>query len=91
LNCPLPQHLAGLGAIACLACCALPALLAAGILAGAGWATTDRWLPAVAVGLLIAANGTWHLTRRRGCRTNTGCQGGACACRNSNQQGEPGF
>jgi hypothetical protein len=51
-NARLPRGLAGLAAVACLACCAVPALLVAGILAGAGWATTGRWLPAVAVGLL---------------------------------------
>ena len=87
----LPHGLAGLAAVACLACCAVPALLAAGILAGAGWATTGGWLPAVTVGLLVAGLGTWYLTRRRGCRTSRGCQGGACGCGNSHQQGEPGF
>jgi hypothetical protein len=47
------------GVLACLACCAVPALLAAGILTGAGWAVAGRWLPAVAVGRLVAALARW--------------------------------
>ena len=75
----LPTALAGLGAVACVACCALPLLLAAGALSGAGWVITGRWLPAVA-GLLIASAAVlWWTFRRR--RHQQGCSGGAgCSC-----------
>ena len=69
----LPTALAGLGAVACVACCALPLLLAAGAFSGAGWVITGRWLPAVA-GLLIASAAVlWWTFRRR--RHQQGCSG----------------
>lgn len=69
----LPTALAGLGAVACVACCALPLLLAAGALSGAGWAITGQWLPAV-VGLLGASAAVmWWFFRRR---HQQGCAGG---------------
>jgi hypothetical protein len=45
----LPSSLAGLAGVDCAACCALPVLLAAGVLSGAGWAVAVAWLPGVAV------------------------------------------
>lgn len=73
-----PTALAGLGAIACVACCALPLLLAAGALSGAGWAITGRWLPALAVLLIASVAVLWWFFRRH---HRQGCAGGAgCTC-----------
>lgn len=75
----MPTVLAGLGAIACVACCALPLLLAAGGLSGVGWAITGQWLPAIAVLLIASAAVLWWSARRH--RHHGGCDGGkACAC-----------
>ena len=61
----LPTTLVGLGAVACVACCALPLLLAASALSGASSVITGRWLPAVA-GLLIASVAAlWWTVHRR--------------------------
>ena len=75
----LPTALAGLWALACVACCALPLVLAAGALSGAGWVITGQWPPAV-VGLLLASAAVvwWSFHRRR---HQQGCPGGAgCSC-----------
>jgi mercuric ion transport protein len=53
----LPSSLAGLAGVACAACCALPLLLGAGVLSGAGWAAAGDWMPGIAV-LLAALAGT---------------------------------
>jgi hypothetical protein len=74
----LPTVLAGLAAAACVACCALPLLLAAGALSGVGWGITGQWLPALAV-LIASAGVVWWTSRRRHHRG--GCSGGAdCSC-----------
>jgi hypothetical protein len=75
----LPTMLAGLAAVACVACCTLPLLLAAGALSGAGWLITGWWLPAVA-GLFVASAGVlwWSFRRPRHVQS---CSGGAgCSC-----------
>ncbi|MGY3517189.1 hypothetical protein ACVMYR_12860 [Micromonospora sp. PTRAS2] len=51
----LPSGMTGLAGAACAACCALPLLLAAGVLGGAGWAAVNRFLPGVAVALAVLA------------------------------------
>ena len=75
----LPTVLAGLAAAACVACCALPLLLAAGALSGVGWGITGQWLPALAVLLIASAGVLWWTSRRR--RHRDGCSVGAgCSC-----------
>jgi hypothetical protein len=81
----------GLAALACAACCALPVLIAAGVLTGAGAAIVERTLLAVAAGLSVLALGMWWLHRRRSahrdaaCGTSgregtSGCGGSGCGC-----------
>ena len=74
----LPSGLTSLAGLACAACCAIPLLLAAGVLSGAGWAAAGAWMPGIAVLLAaIARGGVWWWTRRRQGR----CAGGAgCTC-----------
>jgi len=70
----------GLAALACAACCAIPLLIAAGVVTGAGAAILERTLLAVAAGLAALALGTWWLHRRRTARSaaaTCGC-GGDC-------------
>ena len=55
----------GLAALACAACCALPLLIAAGVLTGAGAAILEKTLLAVSAGLVVLALGMWWLHRRR--------------------------
>jgi mercuric ion transport protein len=75
---PLPSGLTGLAGLACAACCAIPLLLAAGVLSGVGWAAAGSWLLGVAVVLAALAGGAWWLTRRRHRGT---CGGGtSCGC-----------
>jgi hypothetical protein len=74
----LPSSLAGLAGVACAACCAIPVLLTAGVLSGAGWAVAVSWMPGVAVALAALAGAAWWWTSRR--RHRTGCAGGDCAC-----------
>jgi hypothetical protein len=76
---------AGLAALACAVCCALPFLIAAGVLTGAGAALAQNVLLGVA-GLLVAAAGLmWWLHRRRTARkaaaaSASGCAEGSCSC-----------
>jgi hypothetical protein len=75
----LPSSLTGLAGLACAACCAIPVLLAAGVLSGAGWAAAGAWLPGVAVALTALAGGAWWWALRR--RHRSGCTGGSgCTC-----------
>ncbi|MGN9910155.1 hypothetical protein ACTMTJ_21635 [Phytohabitans sp. LJ34] len=73
-----------LAALACAACCALPVLVAAGVLTGAGAALARNMLVAVAAVLGTAALGMWWLHRRRGARAAAaargGCADGSCDC-----------
>jgi hypothetical protein len=73
----LPTGLTGLAGVACAACCAIPLLLAAAVLGGAGWAAFGRVLPGVTVVLAAAAGAWWWATRRRHA---SGCAGGDCSC-----------
>jgi mercuric ion transport protein len=54
-----------LAALACLLCCLIPPLLAAGVLAGAGWAAAGSWLPGITVILAALTGATWWWTLRR--------------------------
>jgi mercuric ion transport protein len=57
-----------LAALACAACCAIPLLIAAGILTGAGAAILEQTLLAIAAGLVVAALSMWWLHRRQSVR-----------------------
>jgi mercuric ion transport protein len=57
-----------LAALACAAGCALPLLIAAGVLTGAGAAIVQQTLLAVTAGLVVAGLGMWWLHRRRSAR-----------------------
>ena len=76
----------GLAALACAACCALPVLIAAGVLTGAGAAILEKTLLAVAAGLAVLALGMWWLHRRRAAQraaasgVGCGCGGSGCGC-----------
>lgn len=73
---------AGLAALACAACCAIPLLIAAGILTGAGAAILQKTLIAVAGVLAAAAAGLWWLHQRRTARRTApaGQAGRAASC-----------
>lgn len=76
-----PKALGGLAAVACVACCALPVLITAGVV-GAGAGVVVGWLPAPAVASGVLAAGTWWLGRRRrscSCASATAGRGG-CEC-----------
>jgi mercuric ion transport protein len=75
--------LTGLAGAACAACCAIPLMLAAGVLSGAGWAAVGRSMPAVAVVLAALAVAAWWWVDRR---PHSGCAGASgCANRTSEQ------
>ncbi|MFF5363732.1 hypothetical protein ACFY4I_30785 [Streptomyces scabiei] len=79
-----PKALGGLAALACVACCALPVLITAGVV-GAGAGVVVGWLPALAVVLAVLAAGTWWLGQRRrscACAPKTAGEGG-CGCQKS--------
>ncbi|GGT22570.1 hypothetical protein ACK389_10385 [Streptomyces antibioticus] len=80
----VPTALGGLSALACVACCALPVLITAGVL-GSGAGVVVGWLPGLAVVLAVLAAGAWWLDRRPGpcsCAPKT-TGGGGCACTTS--------
>jgi len=84
---PTRSKVAGiLAAVACAVCCAIPFLIAAGILTGAGAAIMQKTLLAVSAGLVAAGLGMWWLHRRRSARRAAtaagapGCADGNCAC-----------
>jgi len=63
---PARSKVAGaLAALACAVCCALPLLVAAGLLTSAGAAVLRQTLIAAALGLVTIALGMWWLHRRR--------------------------
>ncbi|GAA0467483.1 hypothetical protein Aca07nite_71030 [Actinoplanes capillaceus] len=74
----------GLAVLACAACCALPLLIAAGVLTGAGAAILEKTLLAVAAGLIALALGMWWPHRRRSAQrsaaTGCGCGSTGCGC-----------
>ena len=69
----------GLAVLACAACCALPVLIAAGVLTGAGAAILEKTLLAVAAGLAALALGMWWLHRRRSAQ-RAAASGAGCGC-----------
>jgi mercuric ion transport protein len=71
----LPASLTGLAGLAYAACCAIPLLLTAGVLSGAGWAAAGSWLPGIALALAALAGVSWWWARRR--RHRHGCAGDA--------------
>ncbi|MFC9816355.1 hypothetical protein ACFVJM_30330 [Streptomyces virginiae] len=79
-----PKALGGLAALACVACCALPVLITAGVV-GAGAGAVVGWLPALAVALAVLAAGTWWFGRsRRSCSCAPKAAGeGGCGCKAS--------
>ena len=67
---PTRSKVAGaLAALACAVCCAIPLLIGAGVLTGAGAVLLRQTLLAVAAGLVVLALGMWWLHRRRSART----------------------
>jgi mercuric ion transport protein len=83
----LPSGLTGLAGLACAACCAIPVLIAAGVLGGTGWAVLGQWMPGVAVVLTVLAAGAWWGVSRR--RHRSGCAGGdGCACDTPTGEGD---
>jgi hypothetical protein len=86
-----PRHraaglLAWLAGAACVACCALPALVAAGLLGGGALAAA-AWLPKVAVvlaGAAIAVFGRSRWKRSRAAGSGHGCTGSSCGCGTTN-------
>ncbi|MEV6596948.1 hypothetical protein AB0M36_08815 [Actinoplanes sp. NPDC051346] len=79
------QVTAGLAALACAACCALPLLIAAGLLTGAGATLVENVLLGVSGALVAAAATMWWLHRRRSARKAAragagGCASGNCGC-----------
>jgi hypothetical protein len=81
----LPAGLTGLAALACAACCALPVLLAAGVIGGTGAVALTGVMPTVALilgGVAVLAWGlVWFLRSRK---QATGCAGGAgCGCQST--------
>jgi hypothetical protein len=80
---PTRSKVAGsLALLACAACCALPWLIAAGVLTGAGAALVERTLLTVSMGLVAAALGMWWLHRHRSARAAAaaGCAHDNCDC-----------
>jgi len=55
----LPGGLGGLTGLVCALCCAVPFLLAAGVVGGAGWALFGKVLPGVAIALGAATALAW--------------------------------
>ena len=70
----------GLAVLACAAWCALPLLIAAGVLTTAGAAIVEKTLYAVAAGLVVAALSMWWLHRRRSARRAAAAGGATCGC-----------
>jgi len=70
---PLSSKVAGaLAALACFVACAVPLLIVAGILTGAGAVLLQHTLFAAAVGLVVAALTMWWLHHRRTRQTDQG-------------------
>lgn len=71
---------ATLAVVACGACCALPVMIGAGLLTGAGAAFAEQTLLAVAGLLPAAAAGMWWRHRRRSTAHTCGGSGGGSGC-----------
>lgn len=68
-----------LAVLACAACCAIPLLIAVGVITGAGAAILEKTLLALAAGLVVAALGMWWLHHRRSAR-RAAAAGASCGC-----------
>lgn len=83
---PLRSRIAAtLAVVACVGCCALPYLIVAGVLTGAGAAVAQQALIAGAFGLGALALGMWWLHRRRAAKRAaaegaSACGDAGCAC-----------
>lgn len=83
---PTRTKVAGLLALlACVGCCALPCLIVAGIVTGAGAAVLQQTLITVAAGLAALALGMRWLRRRQIAKRlaaagGSGCGDANCAC-----------
>lgn len=75
----LPSGLGGLTGLACALCCAIPLLLTAGIVGGAGWAAFGQILPGIALALAALTAAAWWWAKRRPAHA-AGCVGGKCSC-----------
>lgn len=75
-----PAGLAWIAGIACVACCAIPMLIAAGLLGGADWTSIAAGLPmfAVLIGTL-AASAWWWAARPRTATTQSCSARGVCS------------
>jgi mercuric ion transport protein len=67
----------GLAALAGAVCCALPLLIAAGVLTGAGAAILEQTLLATSAGLAVVALGMWRHRRRQ---ARQAADGASCGC-----------
>jgi mercuric ion transport protein len=75
----LPTGLGSLATLACLLCCAIPFLITAGVLGGAGWAAFGQVLPGIAVAFAALTALAWWWTRRRPTHAAS-CPGSDCSC-----------
>lgn len=75
----LPGGLGSLAGLACLLCCLVPFLIAAGILGGAAWSVFGTVLPGIAVALAGLSLAAWWWSSRRRAHA-AGCQGSDCSC-----------
>ncbi|WP_412542977.1 hypothetical protein R8Z50_10980 [Longispora sp. K20-0274] len=75
----LPTSLTGLAGLACALCCAIPLLIAGGVIGGATWASLGQVMPGIAVILAVLSGGAWWWASRRRAHTS-GCAGGGCSC-----------
>lgn len=74
---------AGLAALACIGCCALPYLVVAGVLTGTGAAIAQQALVGGAAVLVTLALGMWWLHHRNQARKATAappCGSNGCSC-----------
>lgn len=74
-----------LALLACVGCCALPYLIVAGLVTGAGAAVLQQTLIAGAIGLAALALGMWWLRRRQLAKRaaaagESGCGDPNCIC-----------
>jgi len=76
----LPTGLTGMAGLACAACCALPLLIAAGVLGGTAAIALARHMTTIAAVLALAAAGAWWW-RSRTRSHRSGCAAGSqCSC-----------
>jgi len=81
----LPSSLGGLTGLACALCCAIPLLLAAGVLGGTGWAFLGQIMPGIAVALAAATALVWWWRAKRRPAHASGCSGDNCSCASSSR------